>query len=88
MIGWGALLMEMIEACKYISERDGISVELFDLQTVMPFDEETIINSFLHLEAPIQKVTGFDTPNGLIYEPIFMPNRFRMYEAVKKCIDY
>ena len=120
MIGWGALLTNtMVAACDYIEERDGISVELIDLQTIMPFDEETVINSvkktgrcvisheasltagfgaelaatvqekcFLHLEAPVQRVCGHDTPNGLVYEQLYIPDKFRLYEAVKRVVEY
>ncbi|XP_076307780.1 2-oxoisovalerate dehydrogenase subunit beta, mitochondrial-like isoform X2 [Tachypleus tridentatus] len=43
---------------------------------------------FLHLEAPIQRVTGYDTPFPHIFEPFYIPDKWRCLEAVKKLINY
>nr|CAG4644055.1 EOG090X0840 [Lepidurus arcticus] len=43
---------------------------------------------FLHLEAPIQRVTGFDTPFPHIFEPFYLPDKWRCLEAVKKLVNY
>lgn len=43
---------------------------------------------FLHLEAPIQRVTGWDTPFAYIYEPFYLPDKWRCYETVKKLVEY
>nr|CAG4650247.1 EOG090X0840 [Sida crystallina] len=43
---------------------------------------------FLHLEAPIERVTGFDTPFPHIFEPFYMPDKWRCLEAVKKLVNY
>lgn len=32
---------------------------------------------FLHLEAPIQRVCGWDTPFPLVNEPFYVPDKFR-----------
>eukprot|EP01135_Chromosphaera_perkinsii_P004723 Nk52_evm34s294 gene=Nk52_evmTU34s294 len=38
---------------------------------------------FYSLEAPIQRVCGYDTPFPLIFEPIYNPDKFRNFEAIK-----
>uniref|UniRef100_A0A1B6DYD4 2-oxoisovalerate dehydrogenase subunit beta, mitochondrial n=1 Tax=Clastoptera arizonana TaxID=38151 RepID=A0A1B6DYD4_9HEMI len=43
---------------------------------------------FLHLEAPVQRVTGFDTPFPHVFEPFYLPNKWRCLEAVKFLINY
>jgi 2-oxoisovalerate dehydrogenase E1 component beta subunit len=43
---------------------------------------------FLHLEAPVQRVTGYDVPFPHVFEPFYMPSKSRCYEAVKKLINY
>ena len=43
---------------------------------------------FLSLEAPIQRVCGFDTPFPLVYEKFYMPNHLKMMDAVKKVMEY
>ena len=43
---------------------------------------------FLHLEAPIQRVAGWDTPFAYIYEPFYLPDKWRCLESVKKLMDF
>ncbi|KAF4519611.1 hypothetical protein B566_EDAN003778 [Ephemera danica] len=43
---------------------------------------------FLHLEAPVMRVTGFDTPFPHVFEPFYLPTKWRCIEAVKKVIAY
>lgn len=43
---------------------------------------------FLNLEAPIQRVCGYDTPFPLIFEPFYMPDKWRCFEAVKRLLNY
>jgi len=38
---------------------------------------------FLNLEAPIQRVAGFDTPFPHVFEPFYMPDKWRCLEAVR-----
>ncbi|KAM7441792.1 hypothetical protein ABFA07_009194 [Porites harrisoni] len=97
----------------------GISCELIDLQTILPWDEETVIKSvlktgrlliaheapltggfaaeigstvqehcFLNLEAPIQRVCAWDTPFPHIFEPFYLPDKWRCFEALKKITNY
>ena len=44
VVAWGAMMREAEKAIKLL-EADGISVELIDLRTINPIDEETIIES-------------------------------------------
>lgn len=43
---------------------------------------------FLHLEAPIQRVTGYDTPFPHVFEPFYIPDKWRCFDSVKKLINY
>jgi pyruvate dehydrogenase E1 component beta subunit len=44
VVAWGAIVREVEKAMKLL-EGDNISVELIDLRTINPIDEETILNS-------------------------------------------
>ena len=102
-----------------MAEELGISIELIDLRTILPWDEETVINSvkktrrcivtheapltcgfgaelaakiqekcFDYLEAPVRRITGYDTPFPLVFEPMYLPDRFKLFEAMKETVDY
>eukprot|EP00127_Corallochytrium_limacisporum_P001434 Clim_evm56s55 gene=Clim_evmTU56s55 len=43
---------------------------------------------FLHLEAPVSRVTGYDTPFPLVFEPFYMPNKFRLLDAIDNTLNY
>lgn len=43
---------------------------------------------FLHLEAPVHRVTGWDTPFAHIFEPFYLPDKWRCLEAIKKLVNY
>jgi len=43
---------------------------------------------FLHLEAPVQRVCGWDTPFPYIHEPFYLPDKWRVYDSIKKLIDF
>lgn len=89
-------------------------MEVIDLRTILPWDEETVVNSvkktgkcivtheapltcgfgaeisakiqekaFDHLEAPLRRVAGYDTPFPLVFEPLYLPDRFKIFEAIK-----
>jgi len=119
LIAWGAHVVDLQEACTMAYQKDGISVELIDLQTIVPWDEETIMKSvkktrrvvisheatktggfgaelatsiqekcFVYLEAPVQRVTGYDTPFPLAFEKFFMPNKFKVYDCIKNIVKY
>jgi len=44
--------------------------------------------AFLHLEAPIARVTGYDTPFPLIFEKFYFPDALKNFEAIKKLVEY
>lgn len=43
---------------------------------------------FLRLEAPVQRVAGWSTHAGLAYERFNIPDVARVYDAIKKAIDW
>ncbi|CAH0384024.1 unnamed protein product [Bemisia tabaci] len=43
---------------------------------------------FLYLESPVKRVTGFDTPFPLIFEPFYIPSKWRCLQAVKETVHY
>lgn len=119
LVGWGSQLQILRASAAMAEEKLGVSCELIDLRTIMPWDRETVVNSvmktgrcviaheapisagfageissviqescFLHLEAPVQRVCGWDTPFPLTNEPFYVPDKFRCYEAIAKVIDY
>ncbi|KAL8718140.1 MAG: hypothetical protein Q9225_004696 [Loekoesia sp. 1 TL-2023] len=44
--------------------------------------------AFLTLEAPVQRVAGWDTHMGLVYERFNIPDVTRVYDAIKKSIEF
>lgn len=118
LVAWGAQ-MEAIEKAAEMAEKDGISCELIDLRTLLPWDRETLARSvrktgrliinheapktsgfgaeiaasiqetcFLHLESPIMRVTGLDTPFPLALEKEYMPDHLKTYAAIIASINY
>jgi len=43
---------------------------------------------FLSLLAPVFRVTGFDTPFPHIFEPFYLPDKWRCLQGIKELIDY
>ncbi|CAM9586399.1 unnamed protein product [Ascophyllum nodosum] len=118
LVGWGAQLRVMSEACDEAAE-EGISCEVIDLRTIMPWDFETVSRSvkktgrlvvsheaprsagfaaevvadiqercFLHLEAPVQRVCGYDTPFPLVFEKFYVPDRLKVLDAIRAAVNY
>lgn len=114
LVGWGAQ-MRVLEEAAVMADAEGISVELVDLRTLLPWDQETVQASvtktgrlvvsheapitcglgaeiaarvqekcFYSLEAPIQRVCGYDVPFPLVYEKMYVPDVLRNFEAIKK----
>mmetsp|Transcript_2199 Transcript_2199/g.3239 ORF Transcript_2199/g.3239 Transcript_2199/m.3239 type:complete len:412 (-) Transcript_2199:156-1391(-) len=117
IVGWGAQLRRLQLACD-LASKEGISCELIDLRTLLPWDSETIIRSvkktgklivsheapitcgfgaevaatlqqecFFHLEAPIQRVAGYDTPFPLVSEKYYLPDETKNLDAIRKVME-
>ncbi|CAI2184572.1 16735_t:CDS:10 [Funneliformis geosporum] len=43
---------------------------------------------FLRLEAPVQRVCGWDTPFPLVFEKFYVPDMIRCYDAIKEILEY
>ena len=46
VVGWGTQVHVLRDVCKMAKDELGISCELIDLQTILPWDEETVIKVF------------------------------------------
>jgi 2-oxoisovalerate dehydrogenase E1 component beta subunit len=111
VIAWGA----MVHVAQRGIEESGLSCDLIDLQTLVPWDRDAVVNSvektgrcvivheapktsgfgaemsasiqercFYSLEAPIQRVTGWDTPFPHTTEWDYMPSPKRVSDAIKR----
>ena len=118
MIGWGTQVQRMEDAADE-AKKMGYSIEVIDLQSIVPWDVETVTNSvkktgrciitheapitngfggelsssiqercFLNLEAPIQRVCGYDTHFPLAYEEFYLPSVPRLVESIKKTMEF
>lgn len=118
LVGWGNQVNRLIKAAE-LAAADGISCEIIDLQSLVPWDEECVVNSvkktgrlivaheapltsgfgaeicstiqnecFLSLEAPIQRVCGWDTPFPLAWEEFYLPSPLRVHDSIKKVMSY
>jgi len=118
LLAWGAQ-MEVIEKAAGLAEEAGISCEIIDLRSILPWDADTIANSvlktgrllvsqeapltsgfaseiaatiqercFLHLESPIERVCGMDTPYPLALEKEYVADHLKVFEAIKRSVNY
>jgi 2-oxoisovalerate dehydrogenase E1 component beta subunit len=118
LLAWGAQV-EIIEKAAAMAEAEGISCEIIDLQSILPWDVETVCSSvektgrllinheapltagfaseitasvqekcFLHLESPICRVCGLDTPYPLAHEKEYMPDHLKTFEAIKRTVNF
>jgi len=118
IVGWGAQL-RTLQAASDLAAKEGISCELIDLRTILPWDSECIIQSvkktgkliisheapttcgfgaevvatlqqecFFHLEAPIQRVCGYDTPFGLVFEKHYLPDEKKNLDAIRRVMKF
>ncbi len=119
VVGYGAQVHVLAKACDLARDKLGVSCELIDLRTLLPWDQDTVVNSvkktgrlvvsheapktsgfgaevvatvqekcFLNLEAPVQRVCGYDTPFPLVFEKFYVPDYLKNYEAIKKVVEY
>ena len=107
------------EASKIAKSKDNISCEIIDLQTILPWDIETVVKSvkktgrlfiaheaprtggfaaeiaaeiqekcIYELRSPIIRITGWDTPFPLVFEKLYLPDKFRCYEGIINSMKY
>ncbi|CAJ0912736.1 9458_t:CDS:2 [Entrophospora sp. SA101] len=120
VVGYGSQIYILENAIERIEkEIPGLSCELIDLRSILPWDSETVENSvnktgrlviaheapqtsgfaaeviatimercFLRLEAPIQRVCGWDIPFPLVYEKFYLPDATRCYDSIKEVFNY
>lgn len=118
LLGWGSQI-QRLEAAADRAAKEGISCEIIDLQTIVPWDADFVEASvkktgrlvvaheapvtngfgaeitakmqercFLHLEAPIQRVCGFDTHFPFAFEEFYVPSAARVFDAIKKSMAF
>lgn len=118
LLAWGAQV-EIIEKAAQMAQDEGISCEVIDLRTILPWDVETVAKSvmktgrliisqeapltagfaseisatiqsecFLHLESPIDRVCGLDTPYPLAQEKEYMADHLKVFEAIKRSVQF
>ncbi|HWO25795.1 MAG TPA: alpha-ketoacid dehydrogenase subunit beta [Kofleriaceae bacterium] len=118
LLAWSGMVSIAEEAGRQ-AEAAGISVEVLDLRTLMPFDLEAILASVQktgrcvivheaprtcgfgaeliasiqeraieHLEAPVLRVTGLDTPFPYSLEHEYMPNAERVLGAIRQTLEW
>ena len=46
------------------------------------------VKCFLNLDAPDQRICGHDTPFSHIFEPFYVPDKWRCLEAIKKVTNF
>jgi 2-oxoisovalerate dehydrogenase E1 component beta subunit len=114
VVGWGGQLRVLETACDLAKAQYGIECELIDLQTILPWDKDTVEQSvlktgklvvsheapitcgfgaevvasmqercFWSLQAPIQRVCGYDTPFPLVFEKYYIPDELKNLEAIR-----
>ncbi|XP_064629074.1 2-oxoisovalerate dehydrogenase subunit beta, mitochondrial-like [Lineus longissimus] len=119
MLAWGTQVHVLREVANMAQEKLGVSCEVIDLRTILPWDQETVAESvcktgrllisheapitqgfgseiaasiqnecFLNLEAPIARVCGYDTPFAHVFEPFYVPDKHRCFDALKKMMNF
>jgi 2-oxoisovalerate dehydrogenase E1 component beta subunit len=118
LIAWSGMV-SIADQAAVLAEAAGISAEVLDLRTLMPFDLDAILTSVKktgrcvivheaprtcgfgaeliasiqeraieHLEAPILRVTGLDTPFPYSLEHEYMPNADRVMSAIRQTLEW
>jgi len=118
LVAWGAQL-EYVQKAAALAAAEGISCEIVDLRTILPWDKDTLIQSvnktgrllitheapltsgfgaeiaatiqehcFLYLESPICRICGMDTPYPLALEKEYIPDEFKIFEGIKRTMNF
>lgn len=81
-----------IEAVILSVERTGRAVVLHEAPRTCGFGAEISAlvqeKAFLHLKAPVSRVTGFDTPFPYSLEKLYMPDAGRVLGAIRAAVEY
>lgn len=116
-VAWGSMLHTLTQAAKE-TEKEGISLEIINLRTLMPWDQECVLESvkqtgrclvvqeapktcgfaaeilatvtekvFFSLQAPVKRVTGWDTPFPYTLENEYLPSVPRIVAACKNMME-
>ncbi|KAL6265042.1 hypothetical protein P5V15_005133 [Pogonomyrmex californicus] len=119
LVGWGTQVHVLLEVADLAREKLGVSCEVIDLVSILPWDAELVCESarktgrviiaheapmtngfgaeiaatvqaecFLYLESPVQRVTGWDCPFPHIFEPFYLPDKWRCFAAVRDSLKY
>ena len=119
VVAYGAMLYNCLTAANQSEEEEGISCEVVDLRTLMPFDVDTVLNSvqktgrlvivheaprtcgfgaelaatvgekaLLHLQAPVTRITGFDTPFPYAREEDYLPGIERIRNGLREIVEF
>ncbi|PSQ19054.1 alpha-ketoacid dehydrogenase subunit beta [Halobacteriales archaeon QS_8_69_26] len=115
---WGAMTRPTLEAAENLA--GDVDVEVVDLRTLSPLDDETIVESFkktgraavvheapktgglgaeiaatiqeealLYQEAPVERITGFDTPFPLYsLEDYYLPEPARIEDGIRDAVEF
>jgi 2-oxoisovalerate dehydrogenase E1 component beta subunit len=118
VIAYGSMVHTVNEAVERVVA-EGFDPEVIDLRTLLPLDQETVLESvkktgravivheapktcgygaelsalimekaFLWLEAPVLRVTGFDTPFPYTLENEYLPSPDRVALAIKQTVNF
>jgi 2-oxoisovalerate dehydrogenase E1 component beta subunit len=118
LVAWGSQVARL-EAAADRAAQEGISCEIIDLQTIIPWDVDAVEASvrktgrllvsheapstngfgaeivskiqdrcFLSLQAPCQRVCGFDTHFPYAWEEFYVPSPARVLEAIRISLAY
>lgn len=118
LIGWSAQHHQNMLAAEELAQ-EGIEVEVLNLRTLNPLDEQAIITSvqktgrcvvadeapktmgfaaeiaatimekcFLYLEAPVERCCGLDTPFPHTLEHEYLPDAYKVRQAILDTLEY
>lgn len=119
LIAWGTQVHVLLEVAEMAEKQLGIRCDVIDLQSILPWDEETVCNSvkktgrclisheapltsgfgaelaatiqeecFLHLEAPVARAAGWDAPFPHVFEPFYLPDKWRCLHQLTALLNY
>ena len=65
-----------------------IQIILCDVMYCNTLTCKCFIQCFLRLEAPVQRVCGYDTPFPLAHEKIYVPDALKVFSAIRRAVSY